>query len=153
MCVRVYHFAPDWIFNVHALYAAHVCTYITHICVWNIWHVCPILWAYMFLVYIWHWQVNFNLQLVVFWLIYAKMLDLYANVDNGHVSYIWNVAAIFVHWFMSNMCTVFPVTWLMSVTLCHIYIWLNHSYMHIKYLAYKAWVPIWWAYLFLLHMW
>ena len=58
----------------------------------------------------------------------------------GHVSYIWNVAAIFVELGMSNMCTVLLVAWLLPVPSCvtiHLYnirqlIKVAHIYEHVE---------------------
>ena len=49
------------------------------------------------------------LQLCVFWHKYAKILGLYAHC--GFVTHICNVIAIFVQWYMLNMCRCRDLIW------------------------------------------
>ena len=60
-------------------------------------------------------------------------------------TYICNVQTIFVQWYMSNMCTVPIVTWLIVVTsyVAHICVYIFH--ISIRYLACMAYMPYLWG--------
>ena len=52
-------------------------------------------------------------------------------------SNIWNVAAIFVQWYMSNVCTVLLAEYLeVSNFICGTYTSIYSTYINVKYLSY-----------------
>ena len=60
------------------------------------------------------------------------MLGLYPHLSIlcvGHERYIWNV--IYAQSYISNICTLLPVAWLMPVTsYVHIYVHTSNIYAH-----------------------
>ena len=72
------------------------------------------------------------------WVMYAIIWVLYAHHSSGALEHMCNVAAILAQLYMSNMCTVLIVTWLISVIsyVASIFVYIFH--MNPSYVWYAS---------------